>query len=259
MNKIITLLSIVLLASCTTPKQMVTSLPFNEKTSDTYNYYDKDSKISYQLFNDDENLYLNLKTFDRMSIVKILKSGLTIHFDETGKKKETVAIEYPLHNKNFDFKQLHPQNGNNESSNFDVNQLIQSVPNSAFFINNKNRQSFNLELNSTDVSVKLEAIKTELEDGLTYKLKIPLREITEKPMTSIENFSIGIITGEIKSPQAQSSGRPSGGGRPAGVGGGRPSGGGVGRPSSGGRPSNIPNDVSKITKPIEIWFDLGVE
>lgn len=261
MRKFLTFLSIAILTSCTTSKQVVNSLSMNEKTSDIYNYYDEDSKVSYQVFNDEANLYINLKTFDKMAIVKILKSGLSIYFDETGKKNETVAVEYPLHNKNFDFKQLRPQNGKNGSSNFDVNQLLQSVPNSAVLINNENRQSFNLELNSTNISVKLEAIETELDEGLTYKLKIPLRDITEKPITSLENFSIGIVTGEIKTPQAQS-----GGGRPAGVGGGRPSGGGGrpagvggGRPSGGGRPANAPKNVSNITKPINIWFYLGVE
>lgn len=264
MKKTITLLSFILIASCTTSKLMVNSLTINEKTMDTYNYYDEDSKISYQLFNDDDNLYLNLKTFDRMSIVKILKSGLIIYFDEIGKKNKTVAIEYPLHNKNFNFEQLRPQKGSNGISTFDVNQLIRSVPNDAVFINNEDVERFNLELNSTNISVKLEAIEINLEKGLTYKLKIPIREITKKPIVALENFSIGIESGKIKAPLVQSDGRPSGGGRPAGGGGGRPSGGGRpagvggGRPSGGGRPTNIPSDVSNIAKPISIWFNLGV-
>lgn len=265
MRKIIYLITMVILTSCSSSKPIVSSLSTNKLKSDTYNYYEDNSKVSYQVFNDEDNLYINLRTSDKMTIIKIIKSGLSIYFDETGKKSKNVVVEYPLHNKNFNFSQLRPKNGTSGRPNFDITQLIKSIPNSAIFKKGENIDRFNLELNSTNISIGLEVIESEFEDNLlVYKLKIPLSEITTKSISELDNFSIGIVSGKIKTPQRPQgvgSGRPTGGGRPAGVGGGRPSGSGGGRPlgAGKGRPRNIPNDISELSEPIIIWFDLKFE
>lgn len=265
MRKIIYLITIVILTSCSSSKPIVNSLSANKLKSDIYNYYEDDSKVSYQVFNDKDNLYINLRTSNRMAIIKIIKSGLSIYFDETGNENKDIAVEYPIHNKKFNFSQLKPKNGSNGSPNFNITELLVNIPNFAIFTKGEDIERFNLELNSTNISIGLEVIDSEFEDDLlVYKLKIPLSKITNKSISELDSFSIGIVSGKIKTPQrllSVGSGRPSGGGRPAGVGGGRPSGGGGGRPvgAGKGRPRNIPNDISKLSEPIIIWFDLKFE
>jgi hypothetical protein len=266
MKKIFYLFTAIIVTSCSSSKSMVNSLSKSKMKSNIYKYYEDDDKMSYQVFNDKDNLYVNLRTSDRMAVIKIIESGLSIYFDETGKKSKDVVVEYPLHNADLDFSQFRPKNSTNGRSDFDVNQLLNNISNYAIFKKGEDIEQFNLELNSTNISIELKAIKTEFEDDLLeYKLKMPLSKITNKSISELDNFSIGIVSGKIKTPQRPQStgtGRPSGGGRPAGVGGGKPSGSGGGRPSGAGRPSGggKPSNISsEITTPITIWFDLKFE
>jgi hypothetical protein len=252
----------VFLFSCSSSKTVTQSLSANKVSEDTYNYYDNDSKISYQIFNDAENLYVNLSTADKMAIIKILKSGLSIYFDENGKKNKTVSVEYPLHNSKIDFSTLRPKSNGATRPEMDINKLLASVPNNAVYRNYEDIERFNLDLNNTDISINLKSENSELGNQLVYQLKIPFHNISNLSISEIENFSIGIVSGKIEAPKRPSGisgGRPSGSGRPSGVGGGRPSGGGKpagvggGRPSGGGRPANV---SSEITKQISIWFNV---
>jgi hypothetical protein len=250
------------LFSCSSSKTLIQSLSVNKVSEDTYNYYDNESKISYQIFNDSENLYVNLSSTDQVAIVKIIKSGLSVYFDENGKKNKIVSVEYPLHNNKIDFSELRSKNKGVSRPKLDISNLLASVPNEAVYRNNEAIERFNLDLNNTNISVSLKAVTTEFENQLVYLLKIPFNKISSKNISELENFSIGIVSGKIeapKRPSGVSDGRPSGSGKPSGVGGGRPNGGGRpasvggGRPSGGGRPANA---SSEIMKPISIWLNV---
>jgi hypothetical protein len=58
--------------------------------------FDNDSKISYEITNDDTNLYVLITTIDRTSQTKILRAGMSVFIDPAAKKNETEAVNFPI-------------------------------------------------------------------------------------------------------------------------------------------------------------------
>jgi len=63
-----------------------------------YPNYDAKAMVAYATSNDRENLYITMETGDELTQVKILKQGMTIYIDTTGKKEQPYKINYPLPN-----------------------------------------------------------------------------------------------------------------------------------------------------------------
>lgn len=63
-----------------------------------YPYYDDKAKIGYCVTNDKDNLYITMQTGDRMTVMKILRSGMNVWIDTGGKKGQTISINYPMEN-----------------------------------------------------------------------------------------------------------------------------------------------------------------
>lgn len=61
-----------------------------------YPNYDAKAMVAYATSNDKYNLYITMETGDELTQIKILKQGMTIYIDTTGKKEQTFAINYPL-------------------------------------------------------------------------------------------------------------------------------------------------------------------
>lgn len=59
-------------------------------------FYDKSTKLSYDVANDGTNLYIFVKAVDRDLQIKILRTGFNIWLDTTGKKKEVLGARFPL-------------------------------------------------------------------------------------------------------------------------------------------------------------------
>ncbi len=87
-NKILLfVISILMLSSCVNlPIYKPQKITTKEEISDI-RYYDKEGKILYDVYDDEKNIYVNIKTSDYTSQVKILKMGLTVWFDQKSKKK----------------------------------------------------------------------------------------------------------------------------------------------------------------------------
>lgn len=65
-----------------------------------YPLYDSKSLIGYATSNDKNYLYITLETGDEYVQTKILKQGLTVWIDTTGKKEQTMGIHFPLQDDN---------------------------------------------------------------------------------------------------------------------------------------------------------------
>jgi hypothetical protein len=59
-------------------------------------YYDEETEMLYSVRNDDESLYLLLKTQNRSTQTQILRGGFTVWFDPSGGKARTFGLHYPL-------------------------------------------------------------------------------------------------------------------------------------------------------------------
>jgi hypothetical protein len=63
-----------------------------------YPNYDSKALIAYATSNDKENLYVTVETGDEITQMKLLRTGLTVFIDTSGKKEQVMAIHYPLAN-----------------------------------------------------------------------------------------------------------------------------------------------------------------
>src|SRR5438445_13386633 len=55
---------------------------------DSLLYYNKEKQLNYSLANDQDNLYMAIRVNDRSEQIRILRAGLTLSIDTSGKKKE---------------------------------------------------------------------------------------------------------------------------------------------------------------------------
>jgi len=78
-----------------------------------YPNYDARSMVAYATSNDGENLYVTMQTGDALTQIKILKQGMTVSLDTTGKKDPTFNINYPLQNED-DLSELFSQGGDRQ-------------------------------------------------------------------------------------------------------------------------------------------------
>jgi hypothetical protein len=65
-----------------------------------YPFYNDKAKIGYAVSNDKDNLYITMQTGDQMTIMKILRNGLTVWIDTNGKKEMRTSLTYPMENTN---------------------------------------------------------------------------------------------------------------------------------------------------------------
>jgi hypothetical protein len=109
LKNIIVIMTILSIYSCSGTKPALKSLWYNRDLNFDINsselqksqfYLDGKSKILYNIFNDDKNIYLCAKTGENMVQMKILRAGFQITIDTTGKGKtkteKLVSLTYPI-------------------------------------------------------------------------------------------------------------------------------------------------------------------
>ena len=94
------LLALAGLAGCSSNRTM----PYESKWNAPFSYVDEikpdqqdqKSRLRYGIINDDQFVYLTLKTKDPNTIQKILSSGLRISFSPEGQKKDGYSLLFPV-------------------------------------------------------------------------------------------------------------------------------------------------------------------
>lgn len=94
------LLLLIALGGCSSSKTM----PYSSKWNAPFSYVDEikpdqqdqRSRLRYGIINDDQYVYITLKTKDPNTIQNILSSGLKIAFSPEGQKKEAYALTFPV-------------------------------------------------------------------------------------------------------------------------------------------------------------------
>lgn len=222
--------------------------------------FDKKNNISYGVANDDTHFYIQVIFQNRESLMKIMRGGLTVYFDPSGKKKKDYQLkiekaevqlsEYELMNRQENRKLNNPQQN--------MPATIDAMYNKVTWDKNGDKFVFYRNLQQEPIAVSLGPNK---QNQLMLEIKMPLSELA---LTDGQNhFSVGIETRSLSTGN-MGGGRPSGGMRPSGGGGmgGRGGGGmggrggrsGGGMHSGGGsRPSG---GSSSGMEPISIWFKV---
>jgi hypothetical protein len=237
------------------------SPPFVQDTTTVSN-----NEIFYKVTQDQSHLYLNISTSDTKTIMSMLHFGVSVFFDIKGKKKENVSVTYPLgliksnskgsKNVREDLKVSEEEKAVKQRI---VRVFEKELPNEAVYHYFNSRETFNVLLNSLDIT----AFYTydQGEGLLEYDLKIPINKINTDSKKDLRKLTIGVKT--VKKEQHQknterpqgSMGGGSGGssGRPSGGQGSRPSGGGQG--AQGGQKGG-PQSSNKKMKPTDVELDF---
>jgi hypothetical protein len=267
MNRLF-VLAFILLCSCSSLNKVESTQETNSKSNE-YTYSDTDSKIRYNVSNDKKNLHIKLNTSEFTTIMKIMRTGLIINFDLSGKKSEKIYFQYPLpQSERFAGRGLSKQ-GNGPATKLDLNKLFAQISDEAIFNRDGEVEQLNVLSANSDVKVSIRATNNE---EMTYDLFIPLNKISKNGLASLSKLSVGITTGKIDAPSSGGSrgegmtggGRGGRGGMGGGMGGGRGGRGGMGG-MGGGRSGGMGGgersggfDRSTVTKPIAIWFKLDL-
>jgi len=94
------LLLLITLAGCGSSKTMTYeskwNAPFSYVDEIKPDQQDQKSRLKYGIINDDQYVYLTLKTKDPSTIQNILGSGLKISFSPQGQKKESYSLLFPV-------------------------------------------------------------------------------------------------------------------------------------------------------------------
>jgi hypothetical protein len=94
------LLLLVALAGCSSSKTMTYeskwNAPFSYVDEVKPDQQDQKSRLKYGIINDDQYVYITLKTKDPTTIQNILGSGLKISFSPEGQKKEGYYLLFPV-------------------------------------------------------------------------------------------------------------------------------------------------------------------
>ncbi len=288
MNKL-PLLAFILLCSCTSLNNVESTRESNIKPNE-YTYSDTNSKIRYNIANDNKNIHIKLSTTDFTTINQIIRTGLKINFNLQGKKKESIYFQYPLApSKRFPeggtpqagrdmakAGQNMPQKGDGPGAKFDLNKLTAQISDEALFSKNGEIEQLHILSAKSDIKVFIKVIN---KAELIYDFFIPINRISKDGISSLSKLSVGIISGKGDAsskggPEGMSKGKrgemPGGGmegGGPGGMGGGGMEGGMGGGPGGmGGGPggrSGGPGDMngtnrSSTNQSINIWFKLDL-
>ena len=227
-------------------------------------HFDKKTNIGFEVANNDTNLFIRAVFHDRQSYMKIMRGGLTVYFDPSGKKKKQYQLKIERAQKQkIDMASMMSQMGMNPSARAqDLPAVIDATYNKVTWDKDGDEFVFYRNILKDPIQVDLSPNKT---NELVLEIKMPLKEI---PLEAGQNlFSLGIESGSMPSNSmtgsrpnsgmrgGSSGSRPSGGGRSSGGGGGRGGGGGMGggKSSGGSRPGGgSPSGM----EPIKIWFQV---
>jgi hypothetical protein len=225
--------------------------------------YSEKGKFYYYFSNDRDNIYVDLRIFDKSIQNQVLRSGLTVWINTEGKSAKKTGIKYPVGRQNnggpgMQERKNIPQgrqapSGNREMPELPVNTLeligfSKSGPVTVSTFENDNFRG----------SVKFE------KDGMWYELIMPLNklpEITAKDKDGARAIILGFgytgapaSAGQGGTPAGGQGGAPSGGGPGGGGGGQRGGGGAPGGARQGGAPSGGSGPGPSSGIPVLIWI-----
>ncbi|GHC50756.1 hypothetical protein [Ulvibacter litoralis] len=216
-------------------------------------------QVVYNSFMDADNLYVQLSTHDKPTMLSMLLRGFYVYFDVKGKKKKKVSVLYPSEVTAVP-KKSGTRNGIDERlqeedhKGPDILTLVAEMPKKANYTNLDFEEEFHLDLNSLGISIHY----TLENDQLHYKLKMPKQLISNKAI-DFSKFSIGVVTPKMESKERENKPSMTAGGGQRGSSGGGQRGGGRGSGGKGGQGSRPDTSSQQDERPKEIMLDIWFE
>ncbi len=103
----VVVMSLIILAGCSGSSVIVRWQDNPEQTGSTPRQWipdattDRAAAVSYAISNDDENVYFFMRTSDRANQMKMLRRGVVLSLDTTGRSEEHISIRYPYFEEDF--------------------------------------------------------------------------------------------------------------------------------------------------------------
>ena len=260
MKQIVTILLLAITASSCSNKLYESNWKKPQTETKAFRFYDSDSKIRYNIENDDKYLYFSFDVQDQLTVQKILTTGLRLHLDGTAKNKEKNEIQFPIYSDKVPVSELEEYGTQyDQSILLGKAKLGQMIPTDGYVkFNGKTDPIFNgAELNGILVSLKFDESRS-----LVYSVKVPLDTLS---LTS-NLISIGLETGGYEMPQqdiamqqsnvTQANQGPTAGDRAMGRGGSDQFGGlnTPGGSTAAGTALRNSTSYNKFTEPIRFWI-----
>lgn len=163
--------------------------------STAFRFYDAESKIRYNIENDDKNMYFSFDVVDQLTIQKIITTGLRVFIDPSAKNKQRNEIQFPIYSDKVPISELEEYgNQYDQSMLLGKERLDQMVPTDGYLkLDGEATPIFN-RIETKGFTVTLEFDSTR---SLVYRAVIPL----DKVKTETDILSIGIETGGYEMPQ----------------------------------------------------------
>ncbi len=224
-------------------------------------FFDRESKVLYTVEHDSKYLYLNLSSTDIAIQRQILRGGLTIWIDQSGRKKKYFGFRYPLLDKSVrpgnvnkggrNAESLSPMGNEKEIAHRLFRQFEEQISYIELlgFLEEGSFERLNYRLEKGPVKVHI----SMNEDGkLLYNARVLLSDIFSNAESRDGVLSIGVI-GNV--PEGGKPDRPNSGGAAEGRGGqgGGQRGGGQGRPPGGAMDGEGNTGASSS---IYFWFKV---
>jgi hypothetical protein len=229
-------------------------------------YYSKGGKVGCAVANDHSNLYICIRSSDQETRMKMIRSGMTVSIDTSGKKTNLFSVNYPLAKEGVqhsreDMKAM--MNKETKVSDFPSRKQHilqdQKIMRLSGFMNTQNGENPLKTPSGLSVCMNLDSF-----DVFTYEAVIPFKTFYKEQLSSTDTSSVLTIyitvNGMgISGGGGTSAGRAYGGGgvRMGAGGGGRMGGGRSG--TGGGHSMPASGDLATMSEPdkLQVTFRLN--
>jgi len=240
------------------------SVDGNDSDWDDTMFYIPDAQLTAGVRNDSDNLYIILKTTQRIQTFQVMGLGLTIWFDPSGGTGEKFGIHFPLGRQaGGNIVQQTSSDQDNPDSNVNPgSDLIAMTPNELDLLGVNDNGPVRLTV------ADIKGIQLQLnrsQGGLIYELKVPLHPSPDHPYAINPkgiNVGVGFEGGKFEGRESGMRGRGGEGGEAPGEGGGEgmPAGGmggrGGGMRRGGGEGRSGGQNQRQAPKQIDFWLKV---
>lgn len=231
-------------------------------------YYSKGGKLGCAVSNDQENLYICIRSSDQDTRMKMIRSGMTVSIDTSGKKINMCSVTYPLakermqHNRE-EMKAM-MSNGTKVTDFPSRKQRIlqdQKTMNISGFVSAQNGENPLKTPSGISVCMNLDSF-----DVFTYEAMIPFKTFYKEKLSATDTsnvLTIYITVNGMGMPggggQTAGGGHGSGGGRMSAGGGNSLGGGRYGGGGYSGGHASANNEMAPLAEPdkLEVAFRLN--
>ena len=228
------------------------------RTIDKDTVFHSERDINFKVYESGSSIVIQFNS-ENEQLVKLLEQlGLKIYFNEEGKKKEDIYINYPVGSRTeigLDEDEQKKLQAKRKNQEIDLQMILKQIQDDAEYSYYEEERIFNILLNSLEVKG---TIRLDDEEIIYYKLEVPKRLINPDNPGAVDAFKLGIKSGSVPIKQRRSTGNVS---RRMGRGMGMR---GRGRGRRRGRRQQMggaqQNNTITINKsPVAIWFDVKLK